>query len=59
MNRPLFLGIDIGSTTLKAVLLSEDGELLHSLYLRTQPQPAAGSGCTGQCQLCGRCNLAP
>ena len=57
MNRPLFLGIDIGSTTLKAVLLSADGELLHSLYRRTQPQSPAGSECAGKCQLCGRCNL--
>ncbi len=57
MNRPLFLGIDIGSTTLKAVLLSVDGELLHSLYRRTQSQSPAGSGCAGKCQLCGRCNL--
>jgi predicted CoA-substrate-specific enzyme activase len=57
MNGPLFLGIDIGSTTLKAVLLSVDGELLHSLYRRTQPQATAGSGCAGKCQLCGRCNL--
>ena len=38
MNRPLFLGIDIGSTTLKAVLLSADGRLLHSLYRAIQPQ---------------------
>ena len=56
MNRPLFLGIDIGSTTLKAVLLSADGRLLHSLYRRTQPQSPV-SGCAGQCQRCGRCNL--
>ena len=56
MNRPLFLGIDIGSTTLKAVLLSADGQLLHSLYRRTQPQSPV-SGCAGQCQRCGRCNL--
>ncbi|MGA2068094.1 MAG: 2-hydroxyacyl-CoA dehydratase [Thermoguttaceae bacterium] len=57
MNGPLFLGIDIGSTTLKAVLLSADGELLRSLYRRTQPQSPAGSECAGKCQLCGRCNL--
>ena len=57
MNRPLFLGVDIGSTTLKAVLLSADGELVRSLYRRTQPQLPAETGCAGKCQLCGRCNL--
>jgi len=57
MNRPLFLGIDIGSTTLKAVLLSGDGDLIDSLYQRTQPQSSAGSECTGRCTVCGRCNL--
>jgi predicted CoA-substrate-specific enzyme activase len=57
MNRPLFLGIDIGSTTLKAVLLSVDGDVLHSLYQRTQPQPPIGAECAGKCLACGRCNL--
>ncbi len=57
MKRPSFLGIDIGSTTLKAVLLSVDGQLLHSLYRRTQPQFPAGAECGGRCQMCGRCNL--
>jgi predicted CoA-substrate-specific enzyme activase len=57
MSRPLFLGIDIGSTTLKAVLLSADGNLVHSLYRRTKPQPPAESVCAGECHSCGRCNL--
>ncbi len=57
MDRQLFLGIDIGSTTFKAVLLSEEGELLHSLYRRTQAQPPTAAGCSGKCQLCGQCNL--
>ena len=34
-----FLGIDIGSTTVKAVLLSEAGELLHSWYERNRGAP--------------------
>ena len=38
MDRPLFLGVDVGSTTLKAVLLSVDGKMLHHLYRRMQPQ---------------------
>jgi len=57
MDRQLFLGIDIGSTTLKAVLLSEEGELLHSLYRRTQAQSPTTDGCIGKCHLCGQCNL--
>ncbi len=55
---PLYLGIDIGSTTLKAVLLSDKGKVRHSLYLRTRP---ANDGdrltCTGKCHVCGACNL--
>ena len=57
MNRPLFLGIDLGSTTLKAALLSVDGDLIHSLYERTQPQSPLGSECSGTCLACGKCNL--
>lgn len=34
-----FLGIDIGSTTVKAVLLSDAGELLHSWYERNRGAP--------------------
>jgi len=52
-----FLGIDIGSTTLKAVLLSDNGEVLHSLYQRTQPGKAKLTNCTGQCSKCGVCNI--
>jgi predicted CoA-substrate-specific enzyme activase len=57
MNRPLFLGIDIGSTTLKAVLLSADGRMLHSLCRRTQSQLPTGLACAGSCRTCGQCNL--
>ena len=57
MDRPLFLGVDVGSTTLKAVLLSVDGEMLHSLYRRMQPQFQTGLECAGSCRVCGRCSL--
>ena len=57
MDRPLFLGVDVGSTTLKAVLLSVDGKMLHHLYRRIQPRFQAGLDCAGSCQICGRCNL--
>ena len=36
-----YLGIDIGSTTFKAVLLSEKGEVLRTVYKRTQPVDSA------------------
>ncbi len=57
MDRPLFLGVDVGSTTLKAVLLSVDGNLLQHLCRRMQPQFQTGLQCAGNCQICGRCNL--
>ena len=34
-----FLGIDAGSTTLKAVVIDEDGRLLHSTYLSNAGNP--------------------
>jgi predicted CoA-substrate-specific enzyme activase len=42
---------------LKAVLLSVDGQMLHHLYRRMQPQFQAGFDCAGSCRICGRCNL--
>ena len=51
-----YLGIDIGSTTFKAVLLSEGGEVLRTVYKRTQPVEAAKVSCTGRCNACGRCS---
>ena len=57
MDRPLFLGVDVGSTTLKAVLLPVDGKVLHHLYQRMQPHSQAGFECGGSCRTCGRCNL--
>ena len=40
---PLFLGIDAGSTTIKAVVLTEDGSIVFSHYASNQgdPMPAA------------------
>ena len=51
-----YLGIDIGSTTFKAVLLSEDGKVLRSVYKRTQPVESGKVACTGHCNACGRCS---
>jgi len=36
---PVYLGIDIGSTSTKAVLLSRDKEVITGLYTRTSGQP--------------------
>lgn len=53
----LFLGIDVGSTTLKAVLLTESGKVRHSLYQRTKPTKVSKLVCTGRCSECGACSL--
>ncbi len=52
-----YLGIDIGSTTFKAVLISDDGKVLHSTYQRTRPVEGGVIACTGRCTSCGRCNM--
>ena len=52
-----FLGIDIGSTTFKAVLLTPAGEVKHSVYQRTKPAASEHAmNCTGHCSQCGQCN---
>lgn len=52
-----FLGIDIGSTTFKAVLMTEDGEVRNHEYLRTRPVAVEHAlSCTGRCAECGQCN---
>jgi len=57
MTTQLFLGIDIGSTTLKAVLMTPKGKVVHTLYQRTKPLPDARLACTSRCHSCGACNL--
>ena len=52
-----YLGIDIGSTTFKAVLMSEDGKVEHSTYQRTKPMESARVTCISKCSACGHCNL--
>ena len=37
MEEKRYLGIDIGSTTFKAVLLGADGTVERTVYKRTQP----------------------
>ena len=57
-NQPnYFLGIDIGSTTFKAVLMSDNGDILHTTYQRTKPVEEGRLACSGRCTSCGRCNM--
>ena len=53
----IYLGIDIGSTTFKAVVLSEEGEVLKSTYQRTQSVDSGKLACTGRCAGCGHCSM--
>jgi predicted CoA-substrate-specific enzyme activase len=39
MNKNLYLGIDVGSVSVKVVLLSQEGEVLKSYYRRSKGQP--------------------
>jgi len=57
-NGQLFLGIDIGSTTIKAVLMTDKGKVRHTMYQRTRPMEEGGKvTCTSRCGQCGKCNL--
>ena len=51
-----YLGIDIGSTTFKAVLLDAAGKVLRTVYKRTQPVETGKVACTGHCSGCGACS---
>ena len=55
-EQKLFLGIDIGSTTFKAVLMNGEGGVLRTVYKRTQPAEAGKVACTGRCSGCGACS---
>ena len=55
METKRYLGIDIGSTTFKAVLLGEDGKVERTVYKRTQPVDSGKVACTGHCSGCGAC----
>lgn len=40
---PVYLGIDIGSTTIKAVLLDEEGRILYTSYGASQGDPLSAA----------------
>ncbi len=52
-----FLGIDIGSTTIKSVLMTDKGEVLSSLYKRTKASKNKPIACSSRCFECGSCNM--
>lgn len=52
-----YLGIDVGSTTFKAVVLTADGKVRHTIYKRTKPVESGRITCSGRCGECGSCNL--
>ena len=56
MNKKRYLGIDIGSTTFKAVILDADGKVERTIYKRTQPVQSGKVSCTGHCSACGNCS---
>ena len=41
MQGTAYLGIDAGSTTVKAVVIDQDGEILHSMLSAQFRQPGA------------------
>ena len=53
----LYLGIDIGSTTFKAVLINERGKVRQTFYQRTRPADTGRVRCSGVCSKCGACNF--
>ena len=53
----LYLGIDIGSTTFKAVLMNERGKVRQTIYQRTRPADTGRVRCSGVCSKCGACNF--
>ena len=55
MEQKRYLGIDIGSTTFKAVILGGDGTVERTVYKRTQPVDSGKVACTGRCSGCGAC----
>ncbi len=55
-EKKLYLGIDIGSTTFKAVVLDGAGKVVRTVYKRTQPVESGKVACTGRCNSCGNCS---
>ena len=61
MEKKYYLGIDIGSTTFKAVLIDDKSNVCGHTYKRTKAIEAGSSSrmptnCNGRCHECGACN---
>lgn len=52
-----YLGIDLGSTTLKCAVMKMNGEVLSTLYKRTKPATEKLVNCSSRCSECGTCSL--
>lgn len=52
-----FLGIDLGSTTLKCAIMKENADILAVLYQRTKPTTEKIINCSGRCSECGTCSM--
>jgi len=55
--KKIYLGVDIGSTTIKAVLMTHKKKILSTFYTRTKPSKAKPVSCSGSCHVCGLCNM--
>ncbi len=51
-----YLGVDLGSTTLKCAILNADGSVHAVLYKRTKPATEKILNCSGRCLECGTCS---
>lgn len=52
-----YLGIDLGSTTLKCAIMDEQGDIAATLYRRTKPATEKQVHCSGRCIECGTCSM--
>lgn len=52
-----YLGIDLGSTTLKCAIMKEGGEIFATHYERTKPTAEKLLNCSGRCSECGTCSI--
>lgn len=51
-----YLGVDAGSTTIKMVIINDEGEICQSSYERTKAKEGKPVKCSGNCEKCGRCS---
>lgn len=52
-----YLGVDLGSTTLKCAIMTDKGDIAGTLYRRTKPSGEKHINCSGRCIECGTCSM--